>query len=181
MDDEQAAKFNETSVRKAVPPGIPDFWLNTLKNVPSIGDMVSDCDEAILKYLTDITVDQTNNPASFTLTFHFGENPFFTNTGNLSILTEINRVFKSWPSTTSSQLDQTSSRTKFCTKDHRLSKQRGVSLWNFIWRLILGNLGKIDWKEGKNVTEKVIKKKPKKGANAGRVMNVWRGHSLIWF
>jgi hypothetical protein len=42
--------------------GVPDFWLNTLRNVPGVGETITDNDEPILKYLTDITVDQKNDP-----------------------------------------------------------------------------------------------------------------------
>lgn len=62
--------------------GIPKFWMYTLKNVneESLQALIEPHDEPVLEYLNDITV-QINEPnnSGFTLKFHFGENPFFTN------------------------------------------------------------------------------------------------------
>jgi hypothetical protein len=81
MDDEAVAAFDKTvtSSGDGAPKGIPDFWLNTLKNVSAVADMIAGHDEPILRYLTDITVDEVNEPPSFTLKFHFAENPYFAN------------------------------------------------------------------------------------------------------
>lgn len=58
--------------------GIPNFWLQALKNCTYSGDLIQDCDEEALKYLRDIRVNLTNEPKlSFTLEFEFEPNPFF--------------------------------------------------------------------------------------------------------
>jgi len=63
--------------------GIPKFWLHVLKNAneESLMGTVEPHDEAVLEYLTDITV-KLNEPenSGFTLTFTFSpENPHFSN------------------------------------------------------------------------------------------------------
>jgi hypothetical protein len=79
MTDEQEATFNSkvTASGDGDPKGIPDFWLHTLKNLPGVGDAISDRDEPILHFLTDITVDETVDPPTYTLKFVFAENPYF--------------------------------------------------------------------------------------------------------
>lgn len=42
--------------------GIPDFWLTVLKNHVETADMIQDCDEPILKHLTDIEVEMIEEP-----------------------------------------------------------------------------------------------------------------------
>lgn len=66
--------------------GIPKFWMYTLKNAndESLLGMVEPHDEPVLEYLTDITVNLQPVNNGFTLNFHFGENPYFTN----SVLTK---------------------------------------------------------------------------------------------
>lgn len=60
--------------------GIPDFWLNVLKNSGTYLLLVHDDDLPILKYLNDLRVQCRQDPdMSFTLEFHFGENPYFHN------------------------------------------------------------------------------------------------------
>jgi len=79
MTEEQEATFNSrgTASGDGSPKGIPDFWLHTLKNVPEVRDVISDRDEPILRFLTDVTVEQTIDPPTFTLKFAFAENPYF--------------------------------------------------------------------------------------------------------
>lgn len=56
--------------------GIPGFWLRALKNCTP--NLVRECDEKALKYLTDIKLNLVNEPElSFILEFEFAENPFF--------------------------------------------------------------------------------------------------------
>jgi nucleosome assembly protein 1-like 1 len=79
-DDDDEPKADESA-----PKGIPDFWLNALKNNEMVDDIIVQRDEACLKHLTDITSKNFDDPTKgFTLTFHFDENPFFTN----SVLTK---------------------------------------------------------------------------------------------
>jgi len=69
--------YTETTV------GIPKFWLHAFKtaNEESLMGLVEPHDEAVLEYLSDITVAlNTPDNTGFTLTFHWREgNPYFTN------------------------------------------------------------------------------------------------------
>lgn len=58
--------------------GIPEFWLSAMKNQVSLAELITDRDEAALKYLTDIRMEYTDKPG-FRLIFEFAENEFFTN------------------------------------------------------------------------------------------------------
>jgi nucleosome assembly protein 1-like 1 len=71
----EAAKSDESS--NAV-SGIPEFWLSAMKNQVSLAEMITDRDEAALKYLTDVRMEYLDKPG-FRLIFEFGENEFFTN------------------------------------------------------------------------------------------------------
>lgn len=58
--------------------GIPEFWLSAMKNQISLAELVTDRDEAALKFLTDIRMEYLERPG-FRLIFEFAENEFFTN------------------------------------------------------------------------------------------------------
>merc|ERR1712240_753847 len=62
-------------------PGLPKFWLHTLKNAneESLMGLIEPHDEAVLEHLTDITITLTNDNSGFTLNFLFKENPYFNN------------------------------------------------------------------------------------------------------
>lgn len=67
------------------PKGIPNFWLQVLKNVGELSTMIQEQDEEVLKYLTDLRAFSMPAPnLSFQLEFHFAPNPFFQN----SVLTK---------------------------------------------------------------------------------------------
>jgi len=61
--------------------GLPKFWLHTLKNAneEALMGLIEPHDEPVLEHLTDITVVLHPDNTGFTLSFHFKENPFFTN------------------------------------------------------------------------------------------------------
>lgn len=59
--------------------GIPGFWAQALLNHPSIQDIVSMDDMPAMEALTDIQCTYNEDYTSFTLTFHFDENEYFTN------------------------------------------------------------------------------------------------------
>lgn len=70
--------LNSAAVHVAPGGGIPDFWLQALKNNPVTEEVVTDADEAALKYLRDIQVrHDDDDPCSFRLEFEFDGNPFF--------------------------------------------------------------------------------------------------------
>jgi len=58
--------------------GIPDFWLTVLMNSTDVN--IFFCDVPLLKHLTDVTCELHSDPAGYTLSFHFSENDYITNT-----------------------------------------------------------------------------------------------------
>lgn len=58
--------------------GIPEFWLSAMKNQVSLAELITDRDDAALKFLTDIRMEYLEKPG-FRLIFEFGENEFFSN------------------------------------------------------------------------------------------------------
>jgi len=130
--------------------GIPEFWLTVMKNVELIEDMIKEHDEDILKHLIDVTVTLTGDKdeeggkgvtkdMGFVLEFHFSPNDYFSD----SVLTKTYKM-NSVPD-----------------KDDPFS---------FDGPEIYACTGcDIGWKKGKNVTQKLVKKKQKqKGGNQVR-------------
>jgi nucleosome assembly protein 1-like 1 len=116
--------------------GIPDFWMMVIKNNMMCADMVQEADDAILKHLTDVTLTVSKEPMNFSLHFHFSPNEYFTN----------------------AVLD----------KEYKLScTPSEEDPFDFDGPEIVSCHGcKIEWKAGKNVTVKIIKKKQKHKAKA---------------
>ncbi|KAJ8784810.1 hypothetical protein J1605_007744 [Eschrichtius robustus] len=128
---------------KEDPKGIPEFWLTMFKNVDLLSDMVQERDEPILKHLKDIKVkfSDAGQPMSFVLEFHFEPNEYLTNEG--------------------------------LTKTYRMRSEPDDSdPFSFDGPEIMGcTVCQIDWKKGKNVTLKTIKKKQKhKGCGTVRTV-----------
>lgn len=111
--------------------GIPEFWLTIFKNVDDISEMIQEHDEPILTKLTDVKISYGENDMSFTLHFFFDPNDYFTNKVLTKTYYMINEIDKDDP---------------FSYDGPDFHKSQGC---------------KIDWKEGKNVTVKTIKKKQK--------------------
>lgn len=111
--------------------GIPEFWLTIFKNVDLLADMMQEHDEPILKHLTDIKVQYKENPMGFILEFHFSPNEHFEN----SVL-----IKKYEMKCTPDEEDP------FSFEGPEIHKCKGTV---------------IDWKKGKNITVKTIKKKQK--------------------
>ncbi|KAL7647993.1 UNVERIFIED_CONTAM: hypothetical protein RMT77_001609 [Armadillidium vulgare] len=111
--------------------GIPEFWLTIFKNVDLLAEMVQDYDEPILSHLQDIKLKFHDNPMGFSLEFHFSENEYFTN----KVLTKYYEM-KCEPDKDD----------PFSFEGPEIIKCKGCT---------------IDWKKGKNVTVKTIKKKQK--------------------
>ncbi|XP_050355640.1 nucleosome assembly protein 1-like 1 isoform X1 [Nymphalis io] len=111
--------------------GIPDFWYNIFKNVSMLCEMMQDHDEPIIKCIQDIKVKMHEGPIGFTLEFHFAPNDYFTNT--------------------------------ILTKEYSMKcKPDEESPLEFEGPEIYSCKGcEINWKKGKNVTVKTIKKKQK--------------------
>ncbi|XP_077121440.1 nucleosome assembly protein 1-like 1 isoform X4 [Ranitomeya variabilis] len=134
-DLKEKAKVEEEKKdeEKEDPKGIPEFWLTVFKNVDLLSDMVQEHDEPILKHLKDIKVkfSDVGQPMSFTLEFHYEANEFFAN--------------------------------EVLTKTYKMRSEPDESdPFSFDGPEIMGCTGcQIDWKKGKNVTLKTIKKKQK--------------------
>ncbi|MEE6499389.1 hypothetical protein FKM82_003431 [Ascaphus truei] len=113
--------------------GIPDFWLTIFRNVDMINVSLQEYDEPILKHLQDVKVKFSDPglPMSFTLEFYFESNDYFAN----SVLTKTYKM-KSEPDSTD----------PFSFEGPEIVDCEGCI---------------IDWKKGKNVTVKTIKKKQK--------------------
>ncbi|KAL7180395.1 hypothetical protein ACSBR1_043571 [Camellia fascicularis] len=105
--------------------GVPDFWLNAMKNNEVLAEEISERDEEALKYLKDIKWCRIDNPKGFKLEFFFDTNPFFKNL----VLTK-----------TYHMIDD---------DEPILEKAIGTE---------------IEWYPGKCLTQKILKKKPKKGS-----------------
>lgn len=120
--------------------GVAEFWLNVLRGSDVISDMIQEHDEPILKHLVDITSTVEMSPPGFTLFFHFSENPFFKN--------------------------------KVLKKHYELqTKPDQDDPFEYDGPSVVKATGDvIEWEDGKNVTKKVVKKKAKKGANAGKFL-----------
>lgn len=122
---------NGTAGEKDAPKGIPEFWMTLLKNVDVVSEMIMEPDEAILRHLTDVEVRMSREPMGFKLLFHFSPNDYFTDT----VLTK--------------------EYTMKCSPDPK-------EPFEFDGPEIVSCRGcKIDWKTGKNVTVKMVKKKQK--------------------
>ncbi|CAK9002051.1 unnamed protein product [Durusdinium trenchii] len=64
-------------------PALLGFWTKALKNLPALEDHIEEWDEPVLEYCKDITkswIDDSDLAKGFKLSFHFVENPYFTNT-----------------------------------------------------------------------------------------------------
>ncbi|XP_065940292.1 nucleosome assembly protein 1-like 1 isoform X1 [Magallana gigas] len=122
--------------------GIPHFWLTVFKNVDMLSEMVQEHDEPILQHLQDVQVKFSDTDSmGFTLEFYFETNDFFTNT----VLTK-HYSMRSEPD----------EEDPFSFEGPEIVKCKGCE---------------IDWKKGKNVTVKTIKKKQKhKGRGTTRTV-----------
>lgn len=116
---------------KADLKGIPDFWLTVFRNVDILAEMIQEADEPLIRHLTDIEVVMSQEPMGFTLVFHFSPNEYITNAT--------------------------------LTKEYSLHCEPDKDEpFDFEGPEIVACKGcKIDWKPGKNVTVKLIKKKQK--------------------
>jgi len=111
--------------------GIPDFWLTIFQNVEMLSEMVQENDVPILKHLTDIKIEMTTKPMGFKIFFHFSPNEHFKN----SVLVK-----------TYEMKCEVDAEDPFSFEGPEIIKCEGCD---------------IDWKEGKNITIRVVKKKQK--------------------
>jgi len=111
--------------------GVPDFWLTIFRNTELLSSMLQTNDEPLLKKLVDIKITYAQDPMSYTLEFHFEPNEYFENTVLTKQYFLKSKVDTEYPLT---------------FEGPEIYKCVGCN---------------IDWKKGKNLTVKTIKKKQK--------------------
>lgn len=149
ISDQELEKLQNNAPVEGTPSkGIPAFWYYCLSNTAQISDIIHEYDIPILKHLIDITVDVVASPPGFVLSFHFEQNPYFNNT-----------VLK---------------------KHYELNLKPDVEdPFSYDGPTVIKSRGEeINWVEGKNVTQKIVKKKAKKGPQTGQY--VTKIVSFIW-
>ncbi|CAJ0584836.1 unnamed protein product, partial [Mesorhabditis spiculigera] len=121
--------------------GIPNFWLHVLESCDSTSEMIHEHDKEVLKYLIDITTTVHGAPEEgFTLFFHFAQNPYFSN----SVLTK---------------------------RYYMQNKPDPEAPFEYDGPSVVRSVGEnIEWNDQMDITKKVIKKKQKKGPNAGKFL-----------
>ncbi|KAA3490298.1 nucleosome assembly protein 1-2-like isoform X2 [Gossypium australe] len=119
------AAMDQGEDKAAEEKGVPDFWLNAMKNNEVLSEEITERDEGALKYLRDIKWYRIEEPKGFKLEFYFDTNLYFKNT----VLTK-----------TYHMIDE---------DEPILEKAIGTE---------------IEWYPGKCLTQKLLKKKPKKGS-----------------
>merc|ERR1712070_184518 len=63
-------------------PALSGFWATAMKKHPAFESVIEEWDEPVLAYIRDITtndLDEDDSNKGFRLTFHFTENPYFSN------------------------------------------------------------------------------------------------------
>ncbi|KAH0451158.1 hypothetical protein IEQ34_018457 [Dendrobium chrysotoxum] len=79
-------KFNEIRQpvykrRNDIIQSIPDFWLTAFMSHPGLGQLLSEEDQKIFKYLSSLDVEDSKDLKSgYTITFNFSTNPYFEET-----------------------------------------------------------------------------------------------------
>eukprot|EP00026_Physarum_polycephalum_P011229 Phypoly_transcript_11436.p1 GENE.Phypoly_transcript_11436~~Phypoly_transcript_11436.p1 ORF type:complete len:395 (-),score=108.66 Phypoly_transcript_11436:31-1164(-) len=80
-EEEEGVKKREAQPGDADIKGVPEFWLTVLQNNGFVAQSIFEEDEEALSFLRDIRYSELEGEnEGFTLTFHFAENPFFSNT-----------------------------------------------------------------------------------------------------
>ncbi|EYU24381.1 hypothetical protein ABFS82_04G158300 [Erythranthe guttata] len=76
-------KYNEVRKpaydrRNEVIKSIPDFWLTAFMSHPALSELLTEEDQKIFKYLSNLEVEDCKDVKSgYSITFHFKPNPFF--------------------------------------------------------------------------------------------------------
>ncbi|THU53169.1 hypothetical protein C4D60_Mb10t11560 [Musa balbisiana] len=64
--------------RNEIIQSIPDFWLTAFLSHPVLGDLLSEEDQKIFKYLVSLDVEDSKDVKSgYSVTFNFSPNPYF--------------------------------------------------------------------------------------------------------
>ncbi|KAL1553498.1 Asparagine-rich protein (ARP protein) [Salvia divinorum] len=76
-------KYNEIrkpvyDKRNDIIKSIPDFWLTAFMSHPALSELLTDADQKIFKYLSNLEVEDCKDVKSgYSITFHFEPNPYF--------------------------------------------------------------------------------------------------------
>ncbi|XP_047331465.1 NAP1-related protein 2 [Impatiens glandulifera] len=79
-------KFNEIrkpvyDKRNEIIKSIPDFWLTAFLSHPALGELLTEEDGKIFKYLSSLEVEDSKDVKSgYSITFNFNPNPYFGDT-----------------------------------------------------------------------------------------------------
>jgi len=145
-DEDRITEINEDGSKKEdkdldLVKGIPSFWLTIFQTEEMLVEVIGENDEELLEHLWDISLDM-DEPGNmgFKLSFHFHPNSYFTD----AVLTKRYSM-----KCTPDKADP------FGFEGPEIYKCEGC---------------KINWKEGKNVTVKQVKKKVKKGKDKGKTV-----------
>uniref|UniRef100_A0A7S4W3L7 Nucleosome assembly protein n=1 Tax=Ditylum brightwellii TaxID=49249 RepID=A0A7S4W3L7_9STRA len=60
--------------------GIPQFWVCAMGHMEAVAELITQSDVDCLEHLRNVTCDDDDDGCGFTISFHFGPNPYFTNT-----------------------------------------------------------------------------------------------------
>ncbi|XP_073122899.1 NAP1-related protein 2-like isoform X2 [Henckelia pumila] len=59
---------------------IPDFWLTAFMSHPALGELLTEKDQKVFKYLGNLEVEESKDVKSgYSITFNFDPNPYFEN------------------------------------------------------------------------------------------------------
>ncbi|XP_057792187.1 NAP1-related protein 1 isoform X2 [Salvia miltiorrhiza] len=79
-------KYNEIrkpvyDKRNDIIKSIPDFWLTAFMSHPALSELLTDEDQKIFKFLSNLEVEDCKDVKSgYSITFHFKPNPYFEDT-----------------------------------------------------------------------------------------------------
>ncbi|EJK46640.1 hypothetical protein THAOC_34678 [Thalassiosira oceanica] len=79
VSEEEEEDEDTDALFKADAKGVPAFWSVAISHIDVVAGMMSPEDVESLDYLTDITNEDFADGTGFELTYHFSDNPFFTN------------------------------------------------------------------------------------------------------
>ncbi|KAF8104250.1 hypothetical protein N665_0176s0060 [Sinapis alba] len=64
--------------RNEIIKAIPDFWLTAFLSHPALGELLTEEDQKVFKYLSSLDVEDAKDVKSgYSITFHFNPNPYF--------------------------------------------------------------------------------------------------------
>nr|XP_029118994.1 nucleosome assembly protein 1;1 isoform X1 [Elaeis guineensis]XP_029118995.1 nucleosome assembly protein 1;1 isoform X1 [Elaeis guineensis] len=162
---------NPTEDKDSEEKGVPNFWLTAMKTNEVLAEEIQERDEGALKYLKDIKWSRIDNPKGFKLEFFFDPNPYFKN----SILTKTYHMIDEEEPI----LEKAIGYFLFYLSAKYLSKAVGFFFYLSVKYLSFKDFSllkshhiflsfchrtQIEWLPGKCLTQKLLKKKPKKGS-----------------